>query len=1167
MILKCHAPLLRVARLRALLVFAPLAASLASAQEKPADSTPSESATTPWRAASAPPAPDSTLASNEEPINLSPFEVQATTSGYMASNTMSGTRLNTKLEDLAASISVVTRQQIEDFALVDINDVFLYEANTEGMQQYTEFTIDRSFYVENTTLNPQSANRIRGIGSANTSINNFAMTGSVPIDSYNVGAIEISRGPNANIFGLGNAAGTVNVVIDDANVTRNQNRIQTRADSYGGWRASANLNRVLKKDRAAIHVALLRDEKGFERDPAYENINRVFVSTTLKPFRNTTIRAAYESYHNHFSRANTTLPRDSITEWMASGMPVWNPSYTTGGATGAWRLLNSSTYTPVTTANETAGLPTSLLPGSLNSGIWTSPAVAIEPDGRVTFYGMGSAGSSATTPVPAGTPTFRLVETASVYRRARSASGVPLVLFQTPSITDKSIYDWEELNFLSPNYGRDKADTYRVEINHNFIANARHFLGARAGQFREVIDRYDHAVFSRSDSAVPYLHVDVNETLIDGTPNPNFLRPYIGGSQPTTRYTDERSTSSRAELAYQLDLTGESGWLKWAGRHLVNIYAERRDILTTSLTARDLNVNDYTWTSANDRLSIPLRGNTYRIFPRYYLGGPVTEAGPIIDQAPARTFNLGSTPFTSFNSARTRSQEPASIQEIITSGNSRDREIRSKGVVWQGSFWNDRIVPTLGWRADRNRERSSRNLNANPLSPTQPSSTVNPGTRLHDLSFVNLFPNPWEEKQGQSRQQGVVVKATRWLNFNYNQSNGFKPETLAYNINGELLPNPVGKTKDYGVTLKLLDDKLVARITRYETVERNSRNGSITSAAVTRTLRLLFDPSSSNAITGTNTLSPPLSTLPNGSDAFDLEQNATQWILWENPSYTIDQARQAAMDTYLKPLGITEADITRVRTLGASAFTDINTVTSTGTEFELTYNPTRYWTMKLTGAQQKAVDTELGTAVNDYINGRLAAIQSIVVPDNPGTRANNTAGRFWWTTGQSATSTNSPAAFYIANVKSVIGLATANAGKPRAQTREYRVNFTTNYKLAGLFGDSWLKEASVGGALRWASKAALSYYGGPPAAEYGGAIIDYDANRPIYDDARAEFDFNAAYNLRLWNDKVRCKLQLNVKNAFEGGRLQPIAYNPDGLAWNYRIIDPRQFILTATFDF
>ena len=34
----------------------------------------------------------------------------------------------------------------------------------------------------------------------------------------------------------------------------------------------------------------------------------------------------------------------------------------------------------------------------------------------------------------------------------------------------------------------------------------------------------------------------------------------------------------------------------------------------------------------------------------------------------------------------------------------------------------------------------------------------------------------------------------------------------------------------------------------------------------------------------------------------------------------------------------------------------------------------------------------------------------------------------------------------------------------------------------------------------------------------------------------------------------------------QGGRLQPIAANPDGSIWNYRIIDPRQFILSTSFD-
>ncbi len=45
------------------------------------------------------------------------------------------------------------------------------------------------------------------------------------------------------------------------------------------------------------------------------------------------------------------------------------------------------------------------------------------------------------------------------------------------------------------------------------------------------------------------------------------------------------------------------------------------------------------------------------------------------------------------------------------------------------------------------------------------------------------------------------------------------------------------------------------------------------------------------------------------------------------------------------------------------------------------------------------------------------------------------------------------------------------------------------------------------------------------------------------------------------------KIQLNINNAFEGGGLTPIAVNYDGTPWAFRIIDPREFILTTTFDF
>jgi len=47
---------------------------------------------------------------------------------------------------------------------------------------------------------------------------------------------------------------------------------------------------------------------------------------------------------------------------------------------------------------------------------------------------------------------------------------------------------------------------------------------------------------------------------------------------------------------------------------------------------------------------------------------------------------------------------------------------------------------------------------------------------------------------------------------------------------------------------------------------------------------------------------------------------------------------------------------------------------------------------------------------------------------------------------------------------------------------------------------------------------------------------------------------------------VGLTLQLNVRNLQEGGRLQAISAYPNGRPGAFRIVDPRQFILTATFD-
>lgn len=161
------------------------------------------------------------LNATDETISLSPFEVVADATGYFQSNSMSGTRLNSKIEDLGQSITVMTKEQMNDFAMLNINDVFDHMASTEGTSTYSDFVVDRTGAVtDNVAFDPNNANRVRGLGNANIAFNNIATTGRVPVDKLWLDSIELSRGPNANIFGLGNSAGTVNQVPATANMSR-----------------------------------------------------------------------------------------------------------------------------------------------------------------------------------------------------------------------------------------------------------------------------------------------------------------------------------------------------------------------------------------------------------------------------------------------------------------------------------------------------------------------------------------------------------------------------------------------------------------------------------------------------------------------------------------------------------------------------------------------------------------------------------------------------------------------------------------------------------------------------------------------------------------------------------------------------------------------------------
>jgi hypothetical protein len=114
----------------------------------------------------------------------------------------------------------------------------------------------------------------------------------------------------------------------------------------------------------------------------------------------------------------------------------------------------------------------------------------------------------------------------------------------------------------------------------------------------------------------------------------------------------------------------------------------------------------------------------------------------------------------------------------------------------------------------------------------------------------------------------------------------------------------------------------------------------------------------------------------------------------------------------------------------------------------------------------------------------------------------------------------------------------------------------------------------VGGNVSWVSKGSIGYgYATPtyiPPTAVGGTgtyqILELDPSRQFYDKARYSASAWVAYDFRWFSGRVKSSVQFNVQNLLEDGRLQPVGVRSDGVAWNYRIIDPRLYQMTRNFE-
>jgi hypothetical protein len=1076
------------------------------------------------------PTPDTPPSSEAAAVTkLPPFEVQGSSKdlGYYTQNTTMGTRLNSNLGDLGASITVISKQQMTDTASVNINDLFLYEASTEGTENYTSLgAFGKGAGVgDNIQSSPQTSNRVRGLGSVDLTRDYFIANPAIQLDTYNIDDAELSRGPNSTLFGIGSPSGILNLSIEKAVLNKDTNEISARYGSFGDFRSTLNLNRTLIPDKLAIAVAgLYSNAHPTGQEPEYNIQRREFAAITLKPFASTTLRANVEFYDNPNRNANSITPADEITPWLASGSPKWDPiTYTA--------TVNGVTSAPITNSTQ---LPAGLISGLGNAGVgfpqfylvhgvaqlweeaqlgtnFASPGTPTNAVGSVN-----GTGTNATTNLWGPIGFEREVYAAGNYAKFASsapAGQVTYPLFHEPGISNPQLLNYQGINLLAPNLGEDKAVTYNVELEQQITDN----LFLEAGWYREQFTTTQHNYLGGNvGNAVT---IDPNTRFLNGAPNPYFGDPFTLVQQPADNTDQDLNEQERISLVYELDFTKNNNWTTWLGHHTVQAFYQHQEEDTNAWSYRLEVLDAHSWSSTT-AIGGPSSSLTDSLSERYYLGsggaGISYDDGAFVNTSftfPATWYN------TQLNGGTWTNENTKLGQALVpTTTNKSQQQVWSYAGSLQDYLLNDRLVLTLGQRHDYERSRVTDGL------------TVDPATGLTDVDNLSQFSN-WNYADGITRQAGGVLHLTKWLSAHYNQSDNFQVTGLGEDEFGNLLPNPSGTGKDYGVSVSFFDDKLVAELNWYKSNAANSREGALT--YVQRALRTDYG----------------------------------GFVPWAQQIATNNlgtAASASAINTYAQT--IVQFPTGLQGFINATQFgSDTETVQAKGWEFNLVYNPRRNWTMKLTADQDRAVDSNVYPHVQAYLASRLAVWTKATDP---------VLGPFWTTVsadksfgGQySIASAGTPQQWLNGTVDAAgLDVEIAQQGHDQPDLSRYHFNYLTNYQ----FVSGPLAGFGLGTALRYETPAAIGYLGGAPDPSALGAIDTLQAFNPVDGKEVLHQDLWVSYKLRLpfLDRRIRATVQLNCRDVWSQGYLLTVGINPDGSPQAFRILPPRQWYLQTTFDF
>jgi outer membrane receptor protein involved in Fe transport len=550
--------------------------------------------------------------SRDEIIVLSPFEVTtAADTGYRATQTLAGSRINTKLEDVGSAISVITAEFLKDVGATDNKTLLMYTTNTEVGGVHGNFRGSSGGQSEDESgrfTNPNGSTRVRGLTSADNTRNFF--TSDIAWDGYNIERVEIQRGPNSILFGLGSPAGIINTTTKTAQ-HRNFREVESRFGSHGSNRIAFDLNQNILPHELSLRVGLLRNNEQYKQDPAYSLDRRVFGTLRYDPqflSRNghrTTLKMSFEAGDIRSNNPRTITPRDQITQWWdalqqkgynprlvhnsgwfydANGVPyrnleggqfnrTWSDNIPNNPATGRpWTPAEAGRPLPGSGAANPNYSPWLGAP-SMYGGVWlqVNPGEAVPYAASMPEYknirGIGTSGAIDGT---LGTPYSRRVTVANTAywaERANAAEGAKYQSFgvwKAATLADSSVFDF--FNHLLDGDNKEERqdfDNFNASLSQTFFDNKFGFDVA-----------YDHQSADRgqySFDGAGVLYVDINTHNIDGSVNPHFGQPYIESNSTygNSTYESERDAARfTGFFDHDFNKTRDGGFIrKLLGRH------------------------------------------------------------------------------------------------------------------------------------------------------------------------------------------------------------------------------------------------------------------------------------------------------------------------------------------------------------------------------------------------------------------------------------------------------------------------------------------------------------------------------------------------------------------------------------------------------------------------